>query len=80
LCYRSKIRVKALLPKELAHIRERFYRTENTRNKSGSGSGLGLAIVKELTEAMGGRVAASSVVSEGTCFSASPYQFGKNIR
>lgn len=54
--------------KELAHIWERFYRTENTHNKAGSGSGLGLAIVKELTEAMGGSVAVSSVVGEGTCF------------
>jgi len=60
---------EGIAPTELAHIWERFYRTENTRNKSGSGTGLGLAIVKELTEAMGGSVAVSSVISEGTCFS-----------
>lgn len=60
---------EGIAPKELSHIWERFYRTENMRNNAGSGSGLGLAIVKELTETMGGSVAVSSVVGEGTCFS-----------
>jgi signal transduction histidine kinase len=59
---------EGIAPAELAHIWERFYRTENTRNKSGGGSGLGLAIVKELTEAMRGSVTVTSVVGEGTCF------------
>jgi signal transduction histidine kinase len=59
---------EGIAPEELAHIWERFYRTQNARNKTGSGSGLGLAIVKELTEAMGGTVAVSSVVGQGTCF------------
>jgi signal transduction histidine kinase len=60
---------EGIVPEELNHIWDRFYRVEGTRNKSGSGSGLGLAIVKELTEAMGGTVAVTSVVGEGSCFS-----------
>ncbi len=51
----------------LPHVWDRFYRVSNGAAPS-SGAGLGLAIVKELTEAMGGRVAVTSVVGEGACF------------
>jgi signal transduction histidine kinase len=52
----------------LPHIWERFYRPEHARSRSGGGTGLGLALVKELTEGMGGSVAAESVLGQGSCF------------
>lgn len=52
---------------DLERIWERFYRTECAATRSNGGAGLGLALVKELTEAMGGSVAATSVLGEGTC-------------
>lgn len=45
---------------ELAHIFDRFYRTDGTRRRDAGGSGLGLAIVKALIEAHGGDVSAES--------------------
>jgi signal transduction histidine kinase len=68
---------EGIAPEELTHIWERFYRTENTRSKLASGSGLGLAIVKELTEAMGGTVAVTSTVEQGTCFTIRVPQFAE---
>ncbi len=59
---------EGIAPEELEHIWKRFYRAENARNQSGSGSGLGLAIVRDLTEAMGGTVAAASTVGQGSIF------------
>jgi signal transduction histidine kinase len=59
---------EGIAPEELEHIWKRFYRAENARNQPGSGSGLGLAIVRDLTEAMGGTVAATSTVGQGSIF------------
>lgn len=53
---------------ELPRIWERFYRTESARARTESGTGLGLALVKELTESMGGTVAAASTPGQGSCF------------
>ncbi|WP_376793914.1 sensor histidine kinase [Thermogemmatispora sp.] len=55
-------------PEELPRIWERFYQASSKLRRNGSGSGLGLALVKEWVEAMGGRVAVTSVLSEGSCF------------
>lgn len=44
----------------LAHIFERFYRPDASRQRSGEGAGLGLAIVKSIAEAHGGTISASS--------------------
>ncbi len=52
----------------LSHIFEIFYRVGNTRGQSVEGTGIGLAIVKELTERMGGRITAESMVGVGTVF------------
>ena len=54
---------------ELDRIWERFYRTDEARDRDRGGAGLGLALVKELAEAMGGRVEAESTLGVGSRFS-----------
>ena len=49
-----------LTPDQLAMVFERFYRVDPSRSRDAGGSGLGLAIAKALTEAMGGRISATS--------------------
>ena len=51
-----------------AHIFERFYRAETSRNRRGGGSGLGLAIVHTLVELHGGRVEAHNRPQGGAAF------------
>jgi two-component system sensor histidine kinase BaeS len=41
---------------ELAHLTERLYRVENSRNRSSGGSGLGLAIASALVSAHEGEL------------------------
>ncbi len=45
---------------DLAHLFERFYRVEKSRDRARGGAGIGLAIVKQLIEASGGRVGVES--------------------
>jgi signal transduction histidine kinase len=47
-------------PQQIAHVFDRFYRTDPSRSRDTGGSGLGLAIVKAIVEAHGGAVTASS--------------------
>ena len=49
---------------ELAHVFERFYRVDKSRDRVHGGAGIGLSIVQQLVEAAGGRVGAES--AEGT--------------
>ncbi|MES2089516.1 MAG: heavy metal sensor histidine kinase [Pseudomonadota bacterium] len=44
----------------LAHLFDRFYRVDPSRQRNGDGAGLGLAIVKSIIEAHGGSITASS--------------------
>ncbi|HEY8599444.1 MAG TPA: ATP-binding protein, partial [Thermomicrobiales bacterium] len=57
------------IPQEdLDRIFERFYRTDASRARTSGGFGLGLAIVRDLVGAMGGEIAVSSTVGEGSTF------------
>ena len=45
---------------DLPHVFDRFYRTDQSRNRGIAGTGLGLAITRAIVEAHGGTVAATS--------------------
>ena len=53
---------------ELDRIFERFYRTEQSRDRESGGSGLGLAITKALVDAHDGWTKVASRLHEGTTF------------
>lgn len=53
--------------KDLAHIFEKFYRVEYSRNEEHGGTGLGLAIARNIFEMHGGRIEARSGLG-GTVF------------
>jgi len=57
-------------PEHLAHIFERFYRVDPSRQRASGGSGLGLAIVKAIVQGHGGTVIAHSdgIPGQGTRF------------
>ncbi len=56
---------------DLERIFERFYRAHKDRNSATGGTGLGLSIVKHLTNALGGKVNATSTYQQGSCFEVS---------
>ena len=53
-------------PADLPRVFEKFYVARHYRRIRPEGSGLGLSIVKQLVDALGGRVAVTSDVNEGT--------------
>ncbi|MCD6527432.1 MAG: hypothetical protein J7K75_10625 [Desulfuromonas sp.] len=55
----------------LPHIFERFYRTDEARNRAHGGTGLGLAIVKGITEAHDGEIKVFSTPGKGSKFQVS---------
>jgi signal transduction histidine kinase len=55
-------------PEDLAHVFDRFYRVDPSRNRVTGGAGLGLTIVKRLVEAHGGQVDVTSVFGSGATF------------
>ena len=62
-------RGEVIAPEALAHLFDRFYRTDDARERQATGGfGLGLAIAKSLVEAMGGTIGATSGAAEGTTF------------
>jgi two-component system, OmpR family, phosphate regulon sensor histidine kinase PhoR len=54
-----------------AHIFERFYKADKSRNRSSGGSGLGLAIVKKIIDLHRGNISVQSVLGEGAEFTVS---------
>ena len=57
-------------PEHLAHIFDRFYRTDPARSRDRGGAGLGLAISRALVEAHGGQIGVTSpgISGQGTTF------------
>jgi signal transduction histidine kinase len=57
-----------IAPEHLAHVFDRFYKTEASRTGGAAGSGLGLSIVKAIAERHGGHVSARSTPNVETVF------------
>jgi two-component system OmpR family sensor kinase len=55
-------------PEQVAHVFERFYRSDPSRSRLHGGAGLGLSIVSAIVAAHGGTVSASSAPGQGTTF------------
>lgn len=55
-------------PEEIAHVFDRFFRSERARAGGETGFGLGLAIAKTVVDNMGGTISAESQVGLGTTF------------
>lgn len=58
----------AIPPEDLAHVFDRFYRSDAARSRQTGGFGLGLAIAKGIAEAHGGTISATSNDADGTTF------------
>lgn len=59
---------EGILPEDIPHVFERFFRGEKSRNRSGGGAGLGLAITKGIIEAHGGNISVESQPGQETVF------------
>ncbi len=57
-----------LTPEQAAHVFERFYRTDDARQRDQGGSGLGLAITQELVKLHSGRIWVESTPGQGSAF------------
>ena len=57
-----------IAPADRAHVFDRFYQADASRDRSAGTSGLGLAIVKALVEAQGGTVGVEDATPRGAIF------------
>ena len=56
---------QGVTPEEAAHLFDRFYRADESRNRNDGGSGLGLAIAKSIIEMHKGKIWAESAIGQG---------------
>jgi two-component system, OmpR family, sensor histidine kinase CiaH len=56
---------------DLAHIFDRFYRSEKSRSRDSGGSGLGLSLAKWIVDAHGGAIDVASQPDRGSTFTLS---------
>lgn len=54
--------------KNLAHLFDRFYRVDSSRNRAVGGQGLGLSITRNIVQQLGGHIEVTSKVGKGTTF------------
>jgi two-component system OmpR family sensor kinase/two-component system sensor histidine kinase BaeS len=59
---------EGIAPDDLAHVFDRFWRADRSRNRESGGSGLGLAIARGLIQAHGGRIWVESALGQGSRF------------
>jgi len=59
---------EGIAPHHIAHIFDRFYRIDSSRNRASGGTGLGLAIAKAIIEAHNGTLQATTHDNSGTTF------------
>jgi signal transduction histidine kinase len=59
---------QGIAPADLSHVFDRFYRSDNARDRASGGSGLGLAIARAWVEAHGGEIEVESTVGKGSTF------------
>lgn len=57
-----------IAPEHLPHLFDRFYRTDEARDRDGGGTGLGLAIAKQFVLSHDGTIEAESRMNRGTRF------------
>ncbi|HCS40813.1 MAG TPA: hypothetical protein DIW44_14680 [Anaerolineaceae bacterium] len=62
---------EGILPEDIPHVFERFYRGDKSRSRVSGGAGLGLAIAKGVVEAHKGNIAVQSERLKGTTFTIS---------